>query len=104
MPASLATTDSAAAATTRAKSADKAVEYETRFLESLKQLNAPKWFVDQQDRNCSSEYSTKNRYDRLKQRFRPSRSSFQDENTTQDRIRHKSKFYDKSNVYFNQSL
>lgn len=65
-------------------------DYETRFLESLKLLHTPNWLnkdnhsdiLDYENENNTksthtSLYSTKNRYDKLKQRFKPTTPKYE---------------------------
>lgn len=83
-------------------------DYEARFLESLKLLNAPKWLNNEDSRKSFdsssnrtdkytfsnglhkselSGYGTKHKYDKLKQRFRTSVRKYNDD---EQRFRHKS--------------
>ena len=76
-------------------------DYETRFLESLKRLNAPVWLNStntesetQKSKLNQYQYGTKHKYDKLKQRFRSNNSGTAkrtEENVCEvNRIRHKS--------------
>ena len=69
-------------------------DYEARFFESLKLLHTPKWLnnetVNYQNQQHTSLYNTKNKYDRLKQRFKTS-SKPEQQQQQQPPIRSKSK-------------
>ncbi len=66
-------------------------DYEARFIESLKRLNAPKWFNNESTTKPDTQHSnTKLKYDKLKQRFRPSHKKNILNEPEQSRTRHKS--------------
>jgi len=69
-------------------------DYEARFIESLKRLNAPKWLSESAASNSPDSphqhTGTKHKYDKLKQRFRSAAKKPAPDDNDLHRTRHKS--------------